>query len=72
MQHNAERGLKLREQPSFASTRVGEATAKVLAAGGAVTTGKARHIARYCLCHAHDSLDQTGKAASWGGATLLG
>ncbi|MDB5046915.1 MAG: DNA-binding protein [Deinococcus sp.] len=62
VQDNAARGLKLREEHGFGGTKVGEATAELLAAGGTVTARKARHIARYFPRHAHDNLDQTGKS----------
>ncbi len=62
VQDNAERGLKLREEHGFGGTKVGETTAKLLAAGGSITARKARHIARYFPRHAHDNLDQTGNS----------
>lgn len=60
VQANAKRGLELRAEYGFGGTKVGEATARHLAAGGAVTARKARHISRYFPRHAGDNLDQDG------------
>ncbi|MBZ9750394.1 DNA-binding protein [Deinococcus sp. HMF7620] len=62
VQANAQRGLELRREHGYGGTKVGEATAHLLAAGGAVTARKARHISRYFPRHAGDNLDETGKS----------
>lgn len=61
VQANAKRGLELRAEHGFGGTKVGEATARLLAEVGTVTARKARHISRYFPQHAGDNLDQTGK-----------
>lgn len=61
VQANAKRGLDLRAEHGFGGTKVGEATARLLAAGGTVTARKVRHISRYFPRHAGDNLDQDGK-----------
>ncbi|WP_424951610.1 DNA-binding protein [Deinococcus sp.] len=61
VQANAKKGLELRQEHGFGGTKVGEATARLLAEGGTVTARKVRHISRYFPRHAHDNLSQTGK-----------
>ncbi|ALW88973.1 hypothetical protein [Deinococcus actinosclerus] len=61
VQHNAERGLKLRDEHGFGGTEVGEHMAEQLAAGGTLTEQEVRHVAQYFPRHAHDNLKQTGK-----------
>ena len=60
VQANARRGLELRAEHGYGGTKVGEATARLLATGGTVTARKVRHISRYFPRHAGDNLDQTG------------
>ncbi|GGK90013.1 DNA-binding protein [Deinococcus radiotolerans] len=60
VQHNAERGLKLRDEHGFGGTEVGEHMAEQLAAGGTLTEKEVRHVAQYFPRHAHDNLEETG------------
>ena len=61
MQHNAEKGLKLRDEYGFGGTEVGEHMAETLAKGGQLSEDEVRHVSKYFPRHAHDNLDQTGK-----------
>src|SRR6476469_5990849 len=61
VQANAKRGLELRGEHVFGGTKVGEATARLLAAGGTVTARKVGHISRYFPRHSVDRRDQNGK-----------
>lgn len=76
VQAAARRGLEMRKQYGRGGTSVGLATARLLAAGGSISPGKALHVARYFARHAGDNLTRkAGEAPSngliawllWGG-----